>query len=111
MGNGGGGSEDPRHEGPDGDSDGYTTIGNGRYDNRSDKEFQFYNHRNTNIVTFSGRNLIIKPSLPFNNSLSRLILVQGKAGDDLLEILDDVEKLGAEQNHQRRFRRASRRPP
>ena len=46
---------------------------------------------------FSGRNLTTNPYLLFNNSLRRLILVQGKAGDDLLEILDDVEKMGAEQ--------------
>ena len=96
RGNGGDGPRDPRDEDPDGDHDGYTTTCNGRYDNRIDREFQLVNHRNINIVPFSGRNLTTNPYLPFNNSLRRLILVQGKAGDDLLEILDDVEKMGAE---------------
>ena len=96
RGNGGDGPRDPRDEDPDGDNDGYNTTCNGRYDDRIDRKFQFVNHRNINIVQFSGRNLTSNPYLPFNNSLRRLILVQGKAGDEVLEILDDVDKMGAE---------------
>ena len=95
-GGGGGGNGDPRDEDPDGNNDRYTTVGNGRYDNRSDREFQFVNHRNINIVPFSGRHLTTNPYLPFNYSVRRLTLVQGKVGDDLLEMPDDAEKLGAE---------------
>lgn len=96
LGNGGGGHGDPRGDDPEGDGEQYTATGNGRYDNTNDRKFQLVNYRNINILPFSGRNLSTNPYLPFNNSLRRLILVQGKAGDDLLQILDDVEKLGAE---------------
>lgn len=97
LGNGGGGHGGPQGEDPEGDDEQHIAIGNGRYDNRNDRGFQVVNYRNINILPFSGRSLSINPCLPFYNSLRRLISVQGKVGDDLLQRLDDVEKLGAEQ--------------
>lgn len=50
--------------------------------------------RNINITLFNGRNIQSNPYLPFNNALRRLVLVQGKDGEELLDILDDVEQFG-----------------
>ena len=88
-----GGSGEP----PD-DDEHQTIINNagGGNGDRQDREFQLVNARNINIVPFSGRNVYTNPYLPFNSALRRLILVQGKDGDELLNILDDVEQCGDE---------------
>ena len=66
----------------------------GSNNDRQDREFQLVNARNINIVPFSGKNVQTNPYLPFNNALRRLILVQGKDGEELLDILDEVEQCG-----------------
>lgn len=47
-------------------------------------------------MAFTARNLQANPCLQSNNALRRLILVQGKAGEELLQIFDDVERCGAD---------------
>lgn len=38
------------------------------------------------MTPFSGRNVQVNPYLPFNNAPRRLIFVQGKDGEELLDI-------------------------
>ena len=47
------------------------------------------------IQVFSGQDLNSNPYRPFNKSLNRLIYNQGADGEQLLEILEGVEKYGA----------------
>ena len=63
-------------------------------DDEHSKEFRLVNPRNITITTFIGKNLHNNPYFIFNNQLRRLILIMGKDGDELLEILDVMEKLG-----------------
>ena len=52
------------------------------------------NPRNITIFAFTGKSLQINPYLAFNNQLRRLIVTMGVDGEDLLELLDLVEKRG-----------------
>ena len=58
------------------------------------KEFRLASPRNIIINTFIGKNLHSNPYFIFNNQIRRLIMTMGKDGDELLEILDEIEKLG-----------------
>ena len=83
--------------GPPDDEEDYTMTGGGNGRNGYNyKEFQLVNARNVNINPFSGRNLATNPYLPFNNALRRLILVQGHDGEELLNILNEIEQCGDE---------------
>ena len=46
------------------------------------------------IPIFTGKSLNNNPYLPFNNAIRRLTLAQGVDGEELLHILDKVEKMG-----------------
>ena len=83
-------------DGDDGDDNGVSTTfrAGGRSDERG-REFSLVKSSNIIIQTFSGKNLHSSPYLPFNKSLRRLIYNQGADGEQLLEILDSVEKYGA----------------
>ena len=63
-------------------------------DNDRAKEFSFVNPRNITIFTFTSKSLQTNPYLTFSNQLRRLILTMGADGEDLLELLDLVEKRG-----------------
>ena len=60
----------------------------------TDSEFQLVNAKSITINQFRGRNLHTIPYLQFNNATTRLILVQGKVGEELLDILDGMEQCG-----------------
>lgn len=69
------------------------THGGGSRDDKR-KEFALVSPRNINIQIFTGNALNINPYLPFNNAIRRLIFAQGVDGEELLYILDKVEKMG-----------------
>ena len=96
MGSGNNPNGDNGDDGDDGDdNNGRTTCRvAGRGDDRS-REFSLVKSSNIIIQTFSGKNLNNNPYLPFNKSLKRLIYNQGADGEELLEILEGVEKFGA----------------
>ena len=84
-------------DGDDGDDSGgtNTTIrAGGRFDERG-REFSLVKSSNIIIQVFSGKNLNNNPYLPFNKSLKRLIYNHGADGEQLLEILEGVEKYGS----------------
>ena len=64
----------------------------GGYEDRY-KEFQLVNPRNATITPFTGKNLYSNPYLVFNNQIRRLMISMGEDGVELLEILDEVEKM------------------
>ena len=86
-------TEDGGNGGDPTDSYGEIRGGGGRDDKR--KEFALVNPRNINIRIFTGKTLNINPYLPFNNAIRRFIDAQGVDGEELLYILDKVERMGA----------------
>ena len=86
---------DDKDEGGGGEPPGSNCTGASNYE-RQVREFQLANARNIYIVPSSGGNMQINKYLPSNNALRRLMLVQGKDGDELLDILDEVEQCGGE---------------
>ena len=97
LGYGGSGNNSGGHGSPpDGNEEPVTASANTNNYGRDDKEFQLVNARIITITPFSGRNLPANPHLPFNNALRRLILLQGKDGEQLLDILDEVEQCGGD---------------
>lgn len=76
---------------PHDDGDYQTTITvRDSHDNRS--EFVLVTSTNIIITTFSGTSLIANPHMRFYKSLRRLIHSQGEGGEELLEVLGEVEK-------------------
>ena len=75
-------------------TDSYGVTQGGGYGDDKRKEFTLVNPRNINIPIFTGKALNANPYLPFNNAIRRLILAQGADGEQLLHILDKVEKMG-----------------
>lgn len=50
------------------------------------------------MTPFSGRNVQISPYLQFYNATTQLVLVQGKDGDELFDILDEMQQCGDERS-------------
>ena len=71
-------------------------IGGNGGEDRKGKEFQLVNHRNLNIVQFTGKQFSSNPYMPFNNAIRDLILTQEQDGEELIEILELVESFGGE---------------
>lgn len=90
-----GGADDPNG---DDDSNVHTnTDGNRRrkrYEDDSDEEFWPVNPRNIIITTFTGNNLVTNPYIQLNNQIRKFIITMGEDGEELLRILDVVERFG-----------------
>ena len=71
-----------------------TVRAGGRADDRG-REFSLVKSSIIIIQIVSGKNLNSNPYLPFNKSLKSLICNQGADGEQLLDILEGVEKYGA----------------
>ena len=95
------------------DGDGQPTFANdySNNDGKEDREFQLVNARSINITPFCGRNVQANPGLPFNNAFRRLILVQGKDGEELLDIFDEIEQAGDDKISKEDFKDMSRKCP
>ena len=82
----------------DGDDDGNAANGLGferrsnRYDNDSDNEFKLVNSRNVTVSIFTSKNLTTNSYMLLNNQVRRLVVTMGEDGEQLLKILDEVEK-------------------
>ena len=88
----GGGDDAP---GDSGNGSGKGTIGKGFGYGNKRVEFTLVKSSNITISIFSGSNLNAQPYLIFYKSIKRLIYNQGSDGEQLLEILEGVEKFGA----------------
>ena len=95
LGLGGDGQRNGVGGGPPGDDELQAVITtDGRGNSNSNKEFQLVNAPRIAITPFSGRTLHTIPYLQVNNGIGRLVLVQGQDGEELLDILDEVEQCG-----------------
>ena len=65
--------------------------GGGRDDRN--REFMLVTPSNINIPVFIGKAFNSNPYLQFNNAIRQLLLAQGTDGDQILVILDRVEKM------------------
>ena len=92
----GGDDDDPddSHDSGIQDNKSFSNKRRGLYDDDDGKEFRLVNPRNIVINTFTGKNLAINPYIQLNNQIRKLIVTMGEDGEDLLEILDIVEKFG-----------------
>ena len=94
IGKGGGGYPNGGDDGDNNDHDVHTSIGAGGRSEGGGREFSVVKYSNIIIQVFSGKNLNNNnnPYLPFNKSLKRLIYNRGANGEQLLEILEGVDK-------------------
>lgn len=60
------------------------------------REFILVISKNIVIPNFSGTNSTMRPYMPFNTAIRKLIKAQGPRGTVLFIILDEVENYGAE---------------
>ena len=72
----------------------YNNRRRGLYGDDGGKEFRLVNPRNIVINTFTGKNSAANPYIQLNNQILKFIVTMGEDGEDLLEILDIVEKFG-----------------
>ena len=63
-------------------------------DEDKSKEFRLVNPRNITIITFIVKNVSSNPYLVFKNKLRRVIFAMGEDGEELIDVLDQVEKIG-----------------
>ena len=91
----GGNQDDGGGGGGEGPGAGITTIIGGGIAQARGKEFILLNPRNVMVQPFSGTNLHTRPYMAFNKALRKFIRAQGKDGELLLKILDEVEKCGS----------------
>ena len=64
-------------------------------DKRDGGESRLVDPRSVIISVFTGRNLVINPYMVFHNAVRRLILIKGRDGDIVVDILDRVESMAA----------------
>ena len=95
LGQGNGSGPSGNGDNPD-DGNGTNTIGRAQ-DRHEDRGREFILSKSSSIIiqSFSGKSLSSNPYLPFNKYLKRLIYNQGAEGEQLLQILEGVEKYGA----------------
>ena len=109
MTGGNGGRDDDGGDDGDGNGVGVHGRSNGYIGKRS--EFVIVKASNLTVPIFSGTNLANNPFLPFYKAMRRLIYAQGEDGEQLLLLLDVVEKLGKEAFTNEQFQELASRCP
>lgn len=91
----GNGGDDPSDGSDNNGQDAQTPDRRRLRDNGDDdngREFRLVNLRNVSVTPFTGKNLQANPYIKFNNHIRRLILTLRSDGEELVAILNKVEK-------------------